>query len=311
MDFKDYYTILGVATTSTADEVKKAYRKLAVKYHPDKNPGDKIAEEKFKEINEANEVLSDATKRKQYDTLGADWRNYQQGGGKQGFDTFKHGGQNEGNPYHYGQEESFNDGNFSDFFENIFGAKFNGGSRGKPQPLKGRHYNATVNISLAEAYGGTTRQLSLETEKLEMKIKPGVKDAQVLRLKGKGGPGLNGGENGDLFITITVTENGRFKRKVDDLYCTADVDLYTAILGGQATIPTMRNPVKMNISKETANGKVLRLKGLGMPRYNNANEFGDLYASINIIMPINLSQKETDLFNELSTIKQHIHADAV
>ena len=309
MDFKDYYKILGVAKTATAAEIKKSYRKLAIKYHPDKNQNNKPAEEKFKEINEANEVLTNAEKRKKYDEVGADWKHYQQQSGTQDFDGFKQGNRNDGNQHHYGQGEQFNEENFSDFFENIFGARFGSNSKNKQRSFKGSDYNAALKISLEEAYTGTARQLSLDTQKLEMKIKPGIKDGQVLRLKGKGGKGINGGEDGDLFITVEVTEHPHYKRKEDDLYGAVQVELYTAMLGGQATINTLRNPVKMNISRETENGKLLRLKGMGMPKYDKENEYGDLYATVNITMPKNLSPKEMDLFKELSTIKNTSHAE--
>ncbi|MEJ7828942.1 MAG: J domain-containing protein [Segetibacter sp.] len=308
MDFKDYYKILGVSKTATEDEIKKAYRKLAVTYHPDKNPNNKAVEEKFKEINEANEVISDPEKRKKYDELGEDWKHYQQSGGKQGFDGFKHG--NGGNHHQYSQGEQFNDQNFSDFFETIFGERF-GGSQSKQHSYKGQDYKAKLDISLEEAYSGTTRQLTLEVQKLEMKIKPGVKHGQVLRLKGKGSKGTNGGEDGDLYITVYVADHPHYKREGDDLYADIELDLYTAILGGQTLIKTLRNAVKMNITKETENGKMLRLKGMGMPKYGKENEYGDLYAAVNIIMPKNLSSKEVDLFRELSTIKNMSHAEAI
>lgn len=312
MDFKDYYKILGVSKTATADVIKKAYRKLAVKYHPDKNQQDKSAEEKFKEINEANEVLSDAEKRKKYDELGEDWKQYQQSGGKQGFDGFKQANRNSGNPsQQYRQDETFNEDNFSDFFENIFGGRFGGGAQSKQRSFKGRDYQAELIVSLEEAFSGTSRQLTLDTQKLQMKIKPGIKDGQVLRLKGKGSKGINGGEDGDLYITVRVTEHPLYKRKGDDLYCTVNVDFYTAVLGGPTIINTLRHPVKMTISKETDNGKLLRLKGMGMPVYDKENEYGDLYATVNITMPKNLSAKEIDLFNELSTIKNTTHAEPV
>ena len=310
MDFKDYYKILGVAKTANADEIKKAYRKLAIKFHPDKNPNDKSAEEKFKEISEANEVLSDVEKRKKYDELSEDWKRYQQQGGRQDFDSFKHTKGNDGNQYQQASGEQFEGEHFADFFESFFGGRSNGGRQSRQRSQKGNDYNAQIKISLEDAFAGTTRQLTLDTQKLEMKIKPGTKDAQVLRLKGKGSKGLNGGADGDLYITIYVAEHAVYKRKEDDLYCNINVDLYTAILGGQTTINTLHRAIKMNIAKETDNGKVLRLKGMGMPKYDKPTEFGDLYATINITTPKNLSPKEIELFTALSNIKKDSNANA-
>jgi len=308
MDFKDYYKILGIAKTATADDIKKAYRKLAVKYHPDKNAGNIPAEEKFKEIKRPNEVLSNPEKRKKYDELGEDWKHYQQSGGKQGFDGFKQANRNGSNPYQYSDGEQFSEDSFGDFFSNLFGTQFGGGGRGKPPSFKGQDYTAQILVSLEEAYTGTPRQLELNHQKLQLKIKPGIKNGQVLRLKGKGGKGVNGGQDGDLYITIQVAEHPQYKRKEDDLYCTVDVDLYTAILGGQTIIKALHKKFKIDINKETDNGKLLRLKGMGMPRYDKVNEFGDLYATVNIVMPKNLSPNEMELFKELSTIKSTAHA---
>jgi len=298
MDYKDYYKILGVAKTATADEIKKAYRKLAFKYHPDKNLNNRQAVEKFKEANEANEVLSDVSKRKKYDELGENWNRPQ----AQPNAGYGNPNQNRG----YGSGSEFNEGSFSDFFENIFG------SRGQREPVKskGQDYNTQVTISLEESCSGTTRQLQLETQKLEIKIKPGVKSAQVLRLKGKGGRGANGGEDGDIYITVQMAEHPLYKRKEDDLYCDINVDLYTAVLGGQIVINTLRNPIKMNITAETENGKILRLKGMGMPKYGKENEFGDLYAKVSITLPNKLSPKEIELFKELLTLKTKPYAEA-
>ncbi len=305
MDFKDYYKILGVAKTATADDIKKAYRKLAVKYHPDKNQGDKAAEEKFKEIGEAHEVLEDPEKRKKYDELGANWKNYQQGGGTQGYEGFRNA--NRGGGYQSSTSDQYDDGNFSDFFESFFGGGgFNRGG-GKSRAYKGEDYTAQVQVSLEEAYIGTTRVLNLGEQKLQMKIKPGITDGQKLRLKGKGGAGINGGVAGDIFITVRVTEHSYYKRKEDDVYCTINVDLYTAILGGQTVVKTLRNALNVNIAKETDNGKVLRLKGMGMPKYGKEDEFGDMYATVNITMPKNLSDKEQELFRELSCFKNASH----
>jgi curved DNA-binding protein len=304
MDFKDYYKILGVDRKASADEIKKAYRKLAVKYHPDKNPNNKQAEEKFKEMNEANEVLGNEEKRKKYDELGENWNQYQKQGGKEGnFDWSKWqnaGGGGQYQTYSSGEDMFGNEGEFSDFFSNIFG-----GTQGRrtKQPRKGSDYESELSISLEEAYTGTTRQLETDGEKLQIKIKPGVKEGQTLRLKGKGGHGMNNGPRGDVFIRVHVEEHPHFERKNDDLYCDMPVELYTAVLGGKALIRTLKGNIRMDIVKGTDSGKVLRLKGMGMPKFGKENEFGDLYAKVEIIIPKNLTKEETELFEKLFEIK--------
>lgn len=300
MEYKDYYKILGLTKVATAEEIKKAYRTLALKYHPDKNPDDKTSGSKFKEINEANGVLSDPEKRKKYDELGENWNSYQQPA--QGFSSQRNAN---------GGGGQFAESDFSDFFESVFGGRFSGGGQRKQAAQKGQDYNAEMLLSFEEAYSGATRQLELDKQKLQIKIKPGIKEGQALRLKGKGAKGINGGPDGDLYITAHVAENPKYIRKGDDLYCDIDVDLYTAVLGGQTVITTLSNPIKMTIAKETVNGKILRLKGMGMPKYDKENEAGDLYAKVNIIIPKNLSTKEIELFKELSTLKDTFHASTI
>jgi curved DNA-binding protein len=301
MDFKDYYKILGISKTASADEVKKAYRKLAIKYHPDKNPNDKTAEEKFKEVSEANEVLKDETKRKEYDGLADDYKNYQQTGGKRGFAGFSQGNQNYQSRGNAGQ--SFDEDSFADFFASMFGGQA-GNAQGRTQTApKGQDFNADMEVSLEEAYLGTTRQVQLETQKLALKLKPGIFEGQVLRLKGKGGKGANGAIDGDLMITIHMSLHPVFKRKEHDLYCTIVVDLCTAILGGKTEIKTLKGKINIAVTKETANGKLVRLKKMGMPIFNKPEDFGDLYATINIKMPTHLSEKELELFNKLALLQ--------
>ena len=306
MDFKDYYKVLGVSSTATADEVKKAYRKLAIKHHPDKNKGDKISEEKFKEISEANEVLKDEKKRKEYDNLAEDYKNYQKQGGKQGFDGYNQKNQQQqSNPFQNRSNtgQQFDDETMNDFFASMFGGQGGRNTQGRKQDLKGQDFTATMKISLEDAYSGTTQQVQLETQKLAMTIKPGVTEGQILRLKGKGGKGSNGGQDGDLMITVQIIENQSFKRKENDLYSTIEVDLYTAILGGKTEINTLKGKISVAIAKETPNGKVVRLKKMGMPIFNKIDEFGDLYATISVKMPSNLSVKEIELFNQLASLQ--------
>jgi len=300
MEYKDYYKILGVSKNASQEEIKKAFRKLAVKYHPDKNPGDKSAEAKFKEINEANEVLSDPVKRKQYDELGSNWKQYQRG---DGFDWNKY------RQHHTDFDDSFfsNFGNsgFSDFFEAFFGRGFNQGrtrNRSGHIKYKGQDIHAELSVSLEEAFKGSEKIFEINGQKIKLKIRKGIRDGQVLKLTGKGYPGQNGGSPGDLLITVKVTAHPRFKRIDDDLYMDLPVDLYTAILGGNTEIDTFRGKVKLNIPAGTQNGKTFRLPSMGMPVYNHDNKYGDLYVKTEIIIPANLSGDEINLFKRLAEI---------
>jgi curved DNA-binding protein len=305
MDFKDYYKILGVERNAAAEEIKKAYRKLAIKYHPDKNPGNKQAEEKFKEMNEANEVLSDPEKRKKYDALGANWNQHQQqqGGQQEGFDWSKWSNAGSGRTRYSSQGGSFEgEGNFSDFFESIFGGSDFRTSHKTPK--KGHDYQVDAEISLEEAYTGTSRRMEVKGKTLSIKIRPGVKDEQVLRLSGKGGAGNNGGQAGDIYITVRIPVDPLFIRKENDLHCNAPVELYTAVLGAKQVIRTMKGIIRIDIPAGTDNGKVFRLKGMGMPVFGKPGEFGDLYAKTAIIMPKDLTEKEIELFKELASIRK-------
>jgi curved DNA-binding protein len=300
MDYKDYYKILGVSKTATETEIKKAFRKLAVQHHPDKNPNNKAAEEKFKEISEANEVLSDPAKRKKYDELGDNWRNFQDagssgypGGGRQ---RSRQGGQ-------YSDSEDF--GAFSSFFENIFGGYNQGNQKRQQAPQKGQDYTAELTITLEEAYAGTERILDVEKEKLRIKLKPGTADAQTIKLKGKGAYSKMGGARGDILIQINVAPHIGLKRKGNDLYTSVKIDLYTAILGGTVQINTLKGSMKIKIPAESDPGSTLRLKGLGMPVYDMQETYGDLYVQINIEMPKNISEKEKHLFMELAEIRKN------
>jgi curved DNA-binding protein len=311
MDFKDYYKVLGVSKTATPDEIKKAYRKLAMQYHPDKNPNNKAADEKFKEVNEANEVLSDPEKRKKYDELGENWKHHQQSGGRtsgQPFDWSQWSNGNQGE-WNYGETFDANDPGFSDFFSNIFGDSF---SNAKQQrKIKGQDLTAGMEVSLDEAYQGTERYIDLDGQRLKIPVKPGVKEGQVLRLKGKGAKGKNGGADGDLYLTVHVTQHPVFIRKENDLHSAIDVDIYTAVLGGTVLLHTLKGPMKITLAPETPNGKVLRLKGMGMPKYGQETEHGDLYAKINVQLPKNLSPKEKELFTQLRELKNTTHASTV
>lgn len=320
MDYKDYYKILGVSKSASQDEIKKAFRKLAVKYHPDKNAGDKTAEAQFKEINEANEVLCDAGKRKRYDELGSNWNNYKQGSGQShgGFDWSKYqqqyGGSQGGQSYqtNYGDfNSSFGGGGgggFSDFFEAFFGGSgFSGGkqkSSGRRQALRGENMQAELQISLEDSYNGTEKVFEINNQTLKLKLKKGVTDGQILKLAGKGYPGHNNGQNGDLLLTIKITKHPFFNRIDDDLYMDLPVDIFTAVLGGKIDVITLKGKIKITIPPETSNGKTLRLGGLGMPKYGKESQHGDMFVKIDIETLKNLTADEKKLFEKLAEMRK-------
>jgi curved DNA-binding protein len=316
MDVKDYYKILGVEKSATSEQIKKAYRKLAVKYHPDKNPDNKAAEEKFKEINEAYEVLSDDDKRRKYDQFGENYKYYEQHGGRpEDFDWSQYGGGGgQGHTYSYqgNMDDMFGggEGNFSDFFEQLFGGRFGGGGGRRQQqgPGRGRDVQATMEVSLDDAYAGATRQVEVGGSRLNIKLKPGLYDGQIIRLKGKGGQGRKGGENGDLLITIQIAPHSQYELKGQDIYTDLALPLYTAVLGGKVPVVLPGATLNMNIPAGTDSGKVFRLKGKGMPAYNNQGSAGDLYLKAIIHIPSNLSEKEKELFQQLSQLKDNGHA---
>ena len=295
MEYKDYYKILGVERSASQDEIKKAYRKLAVKYHPDKNPDDKVAEEKFKEISEAYQVLGNADSRKKYDELGANWKQYENAG----FNGFGGGGQ------------GFSASGFSDFFDMFFGGQgggagfdirdFMGGGRRSSRPAKGSDLSATINMTLLEAYQGSQRMLDLNGNTIKITIKPGVRDGQVLRIKGKGNPGRNGGDNGDLLIKVVITNDPVYQRDGDDLIKNINIDIYTAILGGKITVNTLKGDVNVPIKPQTQNNSTLRLKGLGMPHYGKEGA-GALLLKVQLLLPEHFSQKELELIKEASEV---------
>ena len=317
MDYKDYYKILGVSKTASQEEIKKAYRKLAVKYHPDKNKGDKAAEEKFKEISEANNVLSDPEKRKQYDELGSNWNRYQQTGGAGGFNWSEYARQQGGRTY---QSYDFGDafegagrsgggrGGFSDFFQSFFSGGFEGSSSRQSSAFRGQDLQTELGITLQQAYEGITHVMNVHGNQMRIKLKPGIEDKQTLKLKGKGAPGINGGPAGDLYLTVYVAKHPQFERRGDDLYLDLPVDLYTAVLGGKVNVSTLSGPVTMQLPELTQNGKVLRLRDKGMPKYNQPGQFGDLYVSVKVELPSQLSAEEKHLFEELKRLKEQKYA---
>ena len=312
MEYKDYYKVLGVEKNATQAEIKNSFRKLAKKYHPDKTKGDKAAEQKFKEVNEANEVLSDPGKRKKYDQLGDQWKYYQQSGGQgQDFDWSRFSNMGDGGQtfrYSGNINDLFGESGYSDFFDMLFGQGIGGQQRRRTagkrtQVMKGQDYEAEVRITLEEAYKGTTREFDVDNQSIRLKIKPGIEDGQILKIPGKGSSGYDGGQAGDLLINIRVLKHPVFDRQGDDLYADLNVDIYTAILGGKAEFKTLKGSVKVNIPKGTENGKILRLQNMGMPKYNKPSEFGNLYLKINIQIPKNLTQKEVNLYKQLQKLR--------
>lgn len=301
MDYKDYYKILGVDKSASIDEIKKSYRKLAKEYHPDKTKGNKHLEEKFKEVSEAYQVLGNVGNRKKYDDLGANWKQAQQSGGDPGFDFSQFYNQAGGQRNHHQTYQSDPE-DFSEFFNSIFGGGFSGFSgrdSGTKRQTKGQDYAADMEITLEEAFHGTSRILQLNDKKLRITTKPGTHHQQKLKLKGKGGPGMNGGSSGDLYITIHVLKHPVFKRKENDLYSALMLDIYTAVLGGKVNVTTLNGNVTLNIPKGTQGAQKLRLKGKGMPVYGQPDQFGNLYVTTQIKIPSHLSHEEEKLFVEL------------
>ncbi|MFA6457616.1 MAG: J domain-containing protein [Bacteroidota bacterium] len=308
MIYKDYYKILGVAKTASPAEIKKAFRALAKKYHPDKTKGDKAAEEKFKSTTEANEVLSDPVKRKKYDQFGSDWKQYEAAGAKPGgFDWSKYASDQSQQTGFQGSGSPFTDDGVNDIFEMLFGQQ-GGQRRGRRNaPAQGQDLETETILSLEEVYHGTTRLIQLQGQTIKVTIKPGVADKQTLRVTGKGGAGSNGGPHGDLFLTVKIAPNAEFQQRGIDLYCDLPVDLYTAILGGKTLIKTFKGKVTVNIPKGTPNGKELRLVGLGMPLYGTKNEFGNLIVNVRTVLPDHLTEEEIDLYKKLAALRHLSH----
>ncbi len=319
MEYKDYYKILGVDKNAGEKEIKSAFRKLARKYHPDVNPDNPQAEARFKEINEAYEVLSDPDKRAKYDQLGSEWQRWQQTGGRPGdFDWARWAAGGPGGErvhVRYGTQEDLQDlfggGSFSDFFTSIFGG-LGGGGRGtggfsgfeyEPRTRRGRDLEHEVEISLAEAYSGTTRILTKDGRRLEVKIPAGAKTGTRVRVRGEGGGGISGGQAGDLYLHVKVASDPRFERKGDDLHTTVSVDLYTAVLGGEVRVPTLAGDVRLKVPAGSQNGQVFRLRGRGMPRLRRASDHGDLFARLDVRLPTNLTPEQRRLFEQLRQLE--------
>ncbi|SJN32158.1 DnaJ C-terminal domain-containing protein [Sphingobacterium sp. JB170] len=299
MAFVDYYTILGVDKKASLAEIKKAYRKLARKYHPDINPNDEIAKQKFQEINEANEVLTDTEKRKKYDQYGENWKNG---------DTFQQGSRNANNdgysPFEsqdYGYSGNYDEEQFSDFFEQMFGSRRGGGHQPK---FRGNDINANLELTLQAAYSTHQETFNINGKNIRITIPAGIADRQRIRLAGQGTPGINGGPAGDLYIAVHILPDAKFTRKGNDLYADIPVDLYSMLLGGEILINTFGGKIKVKVKPETKNETVIRLKGKGFPLYKKEGQFGDLLVKLQAQLPVALTDEEKTLIQRLVELRK-------
>jgi len=298
MAFIDYYKILGLDKTASPKDVKNAYRKLARKYHPDLNPNNQDAKANFQKINEANEVLSDPEKRKKYDQYGNDWQHAEEFEKQKQYQSQS---QSSGSG-RSGFSGSSQQGDFSDFFESMFGGGAGtGAGRGRQTKYRGEDYTTEIHLDLIEAYKSHKQTLTVNGNNIRITIPAGVENGQIIKISGHGGPGVNGGPNGDLYITFTVTNNPTIKRLGNNLYCNVELDLYTAVLGGEITIDTLDGKVKLKVKPETQQGTKVNLKGKGFPVYKQEGQFGDLQITYSIRIPTNLTEKQKKLFEELRT----------
>ena len=293
MTFIDYYKILGISKNASKEEIKKAYRKLARKFHPDINPGDKEAEKKFKEINEANEVLSHPENRAKYDEYGKDWKH------AEAFEKAKQ--QQQYNPRQQTSYQSSSDEDFSDFFSSMFG----GGQRGSGRSMqfRGQDFNAELTLSLEDVYRTHKRTLTVNGKNIRLTIPAGVRNGQVIKIKKHGAEGINGGPRGDLNIKFSIVNTTKFRRDENNLYVSVDLDLYTALLGGEITIDTFDGKAKLKVKPETPNDTKVKLKGKGFPVYKKEGHYGDLYITYKLKIPSKLSAKEKQLFEELAKLR--------
>jgi curved DNA-binding protein len=316
MEYRDYYRILGVERNASEKEIKRAYRRLAREFHPDVNPDDKEAEEKFKEINEAHEVLSDPEKRTKYDQLGANYQQWQRMGRDPG--NFDWSQWTSGAPGGVRVEWSGDIGDlfgggaggFSDFFRSIFGGMGGVGQTGGPfqtagqRTARGQDMEAQVEVTLEEAFQGTTRLLEREGRQIRVKIPPGARTGSKIRVAGKGGPGYGGGPAGDLYLNVAVKSHPILSREGSNLRCDVNVEFYTAVLGGEVQVPTLDGDVSLKIPAGTNSGKTFRLRGKGMPNPRKPKQRGNLLATVQIQVPQKLSARERELFDELARLRE-------
>ncbi|WP_339656596.1 J domain-containing protein [uncultured Salegentibacter sp.] len=308
MDFIDYYKLLEIDKSASQADIKKAYRKLARKYHPDLNPNNKEAQLRFQQINEANEVLSDPEKRKKYDQYGKDWQHadayeeakkQQQASGSRAYSGGGFGGGHGG----YSYSGNFDDDTFSDFFEEMFGSGARAHGSGRGRHFKGQDFNAELQLNLSDVYTSHKQTLTVNGKNIRLTIPAGVENGQTIKIKGHGGPGVQGGPKGDLYITFNIVNNTKFKREKENLFSTVNLDLYTALLGGELTVDTFGGKVKLKVKPETQTGTKVKLKGKGFPKYKKENQFGDLIITYDVKMPTNLSAREKELFQELQKLR--------
>ncbi|WP_372756459.1 DnaJ C-terminal domain-containing protein [Mariniflexile sp.] len=294
MAFLDYYNILGLSKTASEQEIKKAYRKLARKYHPDLNPNNKEAEKKFKEINEAHEVLSNPDNRKKYDEYGEHWQHA---------DAYKEAEkQQKQQRSQYRTQDQFSSSDYSDFFESMFGGAASGASN-RQVKFRGQDYNAELQLDLKDVFKTHKRTLTVNNKNIRITIPAGIENGQVIKIKGHGGEGINGGPKGDLYIHFAIINTTKFKRDGDDLYVDVNIDLYKALLGGEQLVDTFDGQVKLTIKPETEGGTTVKLRNKGFPKYKKEGVFGDLYVTYRIKIPKNLSVKEKELFTELQKLR--------
>ncbi|WNJ21360.1 DnaJ C-terminal domain-containing protein [Pontibacter sp. G13] len=306
MEFIDYYQVLGVSKSASADEIKKSYRKLARKHHPDVNPNDENAERQFKMVNEAYEVLGDPEKRAKYDKYGKDWKHaeeFEKARQAQGQGYSQGPG---GQSYYYSGGEQVDPEEFSDFFRSMFGGDFGGfgggGRSRRTRSMKGEDYHAELTLNMREAAETHKRTIQVNGKKLRITIAAGIADGQTIRLKGQGGPGYEGGAAGDLYIQFHIEPDPVFERDGDNLSSTQQVDMYTMVLGGEVEVQTLTGKVKVKLKPETPNGKKVRLKGKGFPKYKQEGN-GDLFITLEALLPTNLSDSQRSLFEQLSNPK--------
>ncbi|WP_159477589.1 DnaJ C-terminal domain-containing protein [Chryseobacterium sp. 18068] len=301
MAYIDYYKILGVDKSATQDDIKKAYRKQARKLHPDLNPNDKEAEKQFKELNEANEVLSNPENRAKYDKYGENWKHGEeyekaQQQKRQQYQGGNYGGGFSGADFGEGED-------FSDFFQSMFGGAGGGSnrsSRGSASgKFKGQDVHAELNLNLKDAATTHQQTFDINGKKVRITIPAGVYDGQQIKLKGHGSPGINGGPSGDLYITFNINPDSNFERVGDDLKTKVTIDLYTAVLGGEVTVNTLDGSVNLKVKPGTQNGTTVRLKGKGFPVYKKDGHFGDLFATYDVKLPTDLTDKQKELFEQL------------
>lgn len=293
MNFVDYYKILGIAKAATSKDIKNAYRKLARKYHPDLNPNDKDAKKNFQLINEANEVLSDPEKRKKYDQYGKDWQHAEE------FEKAKQYQKQSADSCRARYSEPSFEGGFSDFFESMFGGSASAG-RSRRVKFRGEDYMAEIQLNLIDAYETHKQMLNVNGKNIRITVPAGIENGQTIKITGHGGPGINGGLKGDLYLKFSIKNHPTIKRLGNNLYSTVEIDLFTAVLGGEITIDTLKGKVKLMVKPETQNGAKIKLKGKGFPVYKAGGKFGDFFITYSVKIPTDLTQKQKKLFSELA-----------